>query len=70
LKKIIIALCLISVTQISSAAGCMKGAALGGTAGHFAGHHAVIGAGIGCLLGRHSEKKKAEQEKLAQSYKK
>jgi hypothetical protein len=33
------------------AAGCLKGAAVGGVAGHLAGHHAVLGAGAGCIIG-------------------
>jgi hypothetical protein len=27
------------------AAGCLKGAAVGGVAGHLAGHHGVLGSG-------------------------
>src|SRR5437870_3073536 len=37
----------------SEAAGCVKGAVIGGVAGHFAGHHGLLGAGAGCLIGRH-----------------
>jgi len=46
----------------ADAAGCLKGAAVGGVAGHFAGHHGLLGAGAGCLIGRHSANKKARQE--------
>ncbi|MGA8756973.1 MAG: hypothetical protein WB611_11725, partial [Stellaceae bacterium] len=35
------------------AAGCLKGAAVGGVAGHLAGHHGVLGAGAGCIIGHH-----------------
>ena len=42
----------------ASAKGCLTGAAVGGTAGHFAGNHAVVGAGIGCVIGRHRANKK------------
>ena len=35
------------------AAGCLKGAVVGGVAGHYAGHHGLLGAGAGCLIGRH-----------------
>lgn len=42
----------------ASAKGCLAGAAVGGTAGHFAGKHAVIGAGVGCAIGRHRANKK------------
>jgi hypothetical protein len=36
----------------ANAAGCLKGAIIGGLAGHFAGH-GILGAGAGCLVGRH-----------------
>jgi hypothetical protein len=39
------------------AAGCLKGAAVGGVAGHLAGHHGVLGAGAGCIIGRHEANK-------------
>jgi hypothetical protein len=38
------------------AAGCLKGAAIGGVAGHLAGHHGLLGAGAGCIIGRHEAK--------------
>jgi hypothetical protein len=31
-----------SATTLARAAGCVKGAALGGVAGHFAGHHGLL----------------------------
>jgi hypothetical protein len=37
----------------ANAAGCVKGAMVGGVAGHVAGHHGLLGAGVGCLIGRH-----------------
>ena len=45
----------------AQAAGCLKGAAVGGVAGHFVGHHTLLGAGAGCLVGRH-EANKHERE--------
>lgn len=33
------------------AAGCLKGAVIGGVAGHYVGHHGLLGAGAGCLIG-------------------
>jgi hypothetical protein len=49
------------------AAGCLKGAVVGGAAGHFAGHHGLLGAGAGCLIGRHEANKhsreRAERER-------
>ena len=50
----ILALSLASVgTESAEAAGCLKGAAVGGVAGHFAGHHAILGALAGCAIGHH-----------------
>ena len=43
------------------AAGCLKGAAVGGVAGHFAGHHGMLGAGAGCIIGRHEANKQARE---------
>jgi hypothetical protein len=49
--------------QSADAKGCLKGAAVGGTAGHFAGHHELLGAAAGCVIGRH-EANKREREQL------
>jgi hypothetical protein len=50
------------------AAGCLEGAAVGGVAGHFAGHHGLLGAGAGCIIGRHEANKharlRAEQDRV------
>ncbi len=45
----------------AQAAGCIKGAIVGGAAGHFAGHHGWLGAGAGCLIGRHEANKHARE---------
>ena len=37
----------------TEAAGCVKGAVVGGVAGHFVGHHGLLGAGVGCAIGHH-----------------
>jgi len=50
------------VAAPANAAGCLKGAVVGGTAGHFAGHHGLLGAGAGCVVGRHQANKKAHQQ--------
>lgn len=52
-----ILIALASVTS-ADAKGCLKGAAVGGTAGHFAGHHGVLGAAVGCVVGRHQANKR------------
>jgi hypothetical protein len=46
----------------AQAAGCLKGAAVGGVAGHVAGHHGVLGAGAGCVIGHHEANKHARQQ--------
>ena len=43
------------------AAGCLKGATVEGVAGHFAGHHGLLGAGAGCIIGRHGANKHARE---------
>ena len=53
------------VVAPAQAAGCLKGAAVGGVAGHLAGHHGVLGAGAGCVIGHH-EATKAAREKAQQ----
>jgi hypothetical protein len=49
------------------AAGCLKGAAVGGVAGHVAGHHTVLGAGAGCIIGHHEAAKNAKQKAQQQN---
>jgi hypothetical protein len=49
-------------TMPAQAAGCLKGAAVGGVAGHFAGHHGVLGAGAGCIIGHHEAAKHAREK--------
>jgi hypothetical protein len=46
----------------AQAAGCVKGAAVGGVAGHFANHHGLVGAGVGCLVGRHEANKRVREQ--------
>jgi hypothetical protein len=51
-------------TQGVQAAGCIKGAMVGGVAGHFA-HHPIAGAAIGCVIGHHRaavQRREARQE--------
>jgi len=56
----IVAVALLS--QPAEAAGCLKGAVVGGIAGHYAGDHGLLGAGAGCLIGRHYANKHARQQ--------
>ena len=48
-------------TGQAQAAGCLKGAVVGGVAGHFMGHHGGIGAAAGCAIGHHRAAKNAQQ---------
>jgi hypothetical protein len=50
----------------AQAKGYLKGAAVGGAAGHVAAHHGLLGAGAGCLVGRHRANKAARQEAAQQ----
>jgi hypothetical protein len=43
----------LAASQEANAAGCVRGAIVGGAAGHFAGHHGLLGAGVGCAIGHH-----------------
>ena len=51
-----------AVAPPAQAAGCLKGAAVGGVAGHVAGHHGVLGASAGCIVGHHEAAKHARQK--------
>ena len=51
-----------AMSATAEAAGCLKGAAVGGVAGHFAGRHTVAGAAIGCAVGHHRATKKLRTE--------
>ncbi|WP_323149549.1 hypothetical protein [Pseudomonas oryzihabitans] len=54
---------LLGLSQTTMAAGCIKGAVVGGAAGHVAGHHAIAGAAAGCVIGHHlAAKAKGEQQ--------
>ena len=59
LKSIVfVAVALTALPGLSSAKGCLKGAAVGGIGGHVAGHHGLIGAAAGCAIGHHMANKK------------
>ena len=52
----------------ANAAGCLKGAVVGGVAGHYAGNHGLLGAGASCLIGRHYAKKHAREQMMPDRY--
>lgn len=63
MKLGIAALMAVSLAAPSFAAGCLKGAAVGGVGGHFIGKgHAVAGAAIGCAVGHHRAKVAARKQ--------
>ena len=49
----------------AQAAGCLKGAAVGGVAGHVAGKHGLVGAAAGCAIGHHKAAKAEKAQKAA-----
>ena len=68
MKFLSIALGCVALSAVSlsvQAAGCLKGAAVGGVAGHVAGHHGAVGAAAGCALGHHHAAKKAKEASAA-----
>jgi hypothetical protein len=67
LLVIAITIPLVSLPAMSSAHGCIKGAAVGGVVGHVAGHHAVAGAAVGCVIGHHRAKVKEREAAPAKS---
>ena len=53
------------VSAPAQAKGCLKGAAVGGVGGHVVGHHGLVGAAVGCAVGRHrANKRDAEAQRL------
>ncbi len=57
--------CLAGASMSAQAAGCLKGAAVGGVGGHFLGHHAVAGAVVGCAVGHHAAAKRERDARAA-----
>lgn len=58
----VLAVSMVSVAGTAQAAGCLKGAVVGGIAGHYVGKgHAVLGAIGGCAVGRHMANVKKQQ---------
>ena len=47
----------------ANAAGCVRGAVVGGAVGHFAGHHTLAGAAIGCAIGHHRDARRMRDER-------
>jgi hypothetical protein len=56
-----LALAVLSTPAPVQAAGCLKGAAIGGVAGNFAAHAGLLGAGAGCIIGHHEASRHARE---------
>lgn len=62
----VLAFSMVSMAGTAQAAGCLKGAVVGGVAGHYVGKgHAVLGAIGGCMVGRHLAKVHKQQQAAA-----
>ncbi len=69
LAMLVLALATVSFAAQVQAAGCLKGAVVGGVAGHYVGKgHAVLGAAGGCIVGHHMAAKKAKEDALAREH--
>jgi hypothetical protein len=70
--RVIVAVALLGIVVTDGAAGpahaagCLKGATVGGVAGHMAGHHGTLGAAAGCAVGHHEAAKREQQDQQAQ----
>jgi hypothetical protein len=67
MKNIVIAAALLCgatllAGQPAQAAGCIKGAVVGGAAGHYVAHHGWLGAAAGCAIGHHEATKRAREQ--------
>jgi len=67
-SMLVAAAAMLAVVGLSSdpagAAGCAEGAVIGGVAGHVIGHHGLLGAGAGCLIGRHEANRRGRERDL------
>jgi len=57
----ILAIVGLSSGSAKAGGGCVRGAVIGGVVGHVAGHHGLLGAGAGCLIGRHETNRRASR---------
>ena len=69
MKRVLMAAALVAMAGAvplgsANAAGCLKGALIGGVAGHYVGHHGLLGAGVGCLVGRHHANKVTRDQSM------
>ena len=69
MKRLVVATALLAAAALlpigpANAAGCLKGAMVGGVAGHYFGHHGLLGAGAGCLIGRHHANRTAREQSM------
>jgi hypothetical protein len=57
-----LALLALATPHSAQAAGCIRGAIVGGAVGHLAGHHGLVGAGVGCAYEHHEATKRMREE--------
>ena len=57
-----LALLALATPHSAQAAGCIRGAIVGGAVGHLAGHHGLVGAGIGCAYEHHEATKRLREQ--------
>jgi len=57
-----LALLALTTPHSAQAAGCIRGAIVGGAVGHLAGHHGLVGAGIGCAYEHHEATKRLREQ--------
>ena len=71
-SMLVAAAAMLAVVGLSSgpteAAGCVKGAVIGGVAGHFVGHHGLLGAGVGCAIGHHEANRRDRERGWSDRY--
>jgi hypothetical protein len=57
-----LALLALATPHAAQAAGCIRGAIVGGAVGHLAGHHGLVGAGVGCAYEHHEATKRMHEQ--------
>jgi len=56
-----LAMIAVGLPHSAQAAGCGRGAIVGGVVGHYAGHHGLLGAGVGCAYEHHEATKRMRE---------
>ena len=67
ISVLVLASAVLMAGEASAKGDCHAAAVVGGVAGHVADKHAVIGAGVGCVVGRHQANKRDRAEAASQA---